>query len=326
MTKAVLAAVFTMALARTAGAGPFDGEPHEFPPLTETRRVKLVGQFSTVIPAWHWQFLLNPRHKASSFRMTWMRTYTMQGSTGDLKYTQKTPNGRRSPDQRGTYTYSARKMTGPAAEDDGSEVRLFPINPETGLVVQGVGVVRSVVDRKYDYRREWSAHMQVAHLASTEQKCPEWLESWRPGIVSDEKKLHEQYREGPIRPTTMGGMPAWSRRVTHDVFSVRFGVQHRIPNTSDVACLDTDRGRYLITFRSTSNVHDALFHFMQQAMDEFKLEKEDRRAERACPSDLFKVNRGDIMNPYSCVNACPPGTRASPPGDFPYKDARACVK
>jgi hypothetical protein len=45
-----------------------------------------------------------------------------------------------------------------------------------------------------------------------------------------------------------------------------------------------------------------------------------------CPSDLFAHNTDGGIVPYSCVEKCPAGTHATPPGDFPYQGAKACVK
>lgn len=323
--RLILIAALVLWMPSPAAAADFNEAPHDFPPPSETRHVKFRGHFRTVLPAWPWSFLVNMRKNASWQHPHQMIPHMKKGNLKGLTFTHVLAPGAAKNDLKGTYRYSVGKRTGSAAEDNGEEVRLFQINPETGFVAQGIQVSNFSANPKHDPKREWRALLNAFHWPAWE-KCEAWLATWKPPAVADPNDPMAAFRKGPVVQVKMGGIPAWAVRMSHRSLSQHFSnLAVHVTTVHYAACVDSTRGRYTLTMDASENVFDELFPIMERAMDEFRLEPDDVKSEWGCPNDLFIRNGGNAIKPYLCASACPSGSMPSPPGDFPYKGARFCV-
>jgi len=230
-------------------------------------------------------------------------------------------------DQKGLHRYRVGKRIGPAAEDDGAEIRMFSIDKETGFAARGIVLL------PYDYNSEDEKFMTMAATYWPHgPACASWLKTWVPNVPAAPSDIQAQWEQGRIVAAKMGSEPAWAFRLTYRPHSPAApytygdGKMMRPQFTFYVACADSTRGRYTLSLQANSKVFEKFFPILERAMAEFRLEPDDLKSDLACPNDLFAHNKGNSLNNYSCVSECPKGMRPSPPGDFPYQGARVCME
>ena len=286
------------------------------------KRLEFRGQFETVVPAWEWRFLGNPRDRVWAEPDGFPRLNSTQ-----LFFKQIRSEGEAPLDRRGEYRYSAGKRTGPAGKDDGGKIDVFPIDPETGFMVQGIefdAVAQIPCARPPD--GYWDAYFTTIYWPAGEA-CSSWMPTWMPRVPADPKDLLAQFRKGKVVPVMIGGQPGQAFRMTYNVQLHHCTYMRTLPSTAYAACVDGPQGKYTLVLEASTNVFDRVYPVVERAMAGFKLAPAAAKPKdpENCPGGLFAHIKGNGLRPYQCVSECPAGTRPSPPGDFPYKGARACM-